>query len=43
MSQQNVDQILKAMQDEERATQQRMNAARQQMQRGERERTRNKW
>lgn len=43
MSQQNVDQILKTMQDEERATQQKMNAAKQRMQQAERMRTRNKW
>lgn len=43
MSQQNVDQILKTMQDEERATQQKINAAKQRMQQAERMRTRNKW
>lgn len=43
MSQQNVEQVLKAMQDQERATQQRINARQAQQQRGERARTNRKW
>lgn len=43
MSRQNVEQVLKAMQDQERATQQRINARQAQQQRGERARTNRKW
>lgn len=43
MSQQNADQVLKAMQDQERATQQRVNAQRAQQQRSERARTSRRW
>ncbi|MBO4870595.1 MAG: tetratricopeptide repeat protein [Muribaculaceae bacterium] len=43
MSQQNVEQVLKAMQDQERATQQRINARQAQQQRNERARTNRKW
>ena len=43
MSQQNVEQVLNAMQDQERATQQRINARQAQQQRGERARTNRKW
>lgn len=43
MSQQNAEQVLKAMQDRERATQQRINAQQAQQQRHERQRTNKKW
>ena len=43
MSQQNAEQVLKAMQDRERATQQRINAQQAQQQRHERQRTNRKW
>ncbi len=43
MSQQNMEQILRTMQNKENATQQRVNAARAKQQQGERARTRNKW
>jgi tetratricopeptide (TPR) repeat protein len=43
MSQQNAEQVLKAMQDRERATQQRINAQQAQQQRHERRRTNRKW
>jgi len=43
MSQQNAEQVLKAMQDQERATQQRINAQKAQQQRHERQRTNKKW
>ena len=43
MSQQNAEQVLKAMQDRERATQQRINAEQAQQQRHERQRTNKKW
>lgn len=43
MSQQNMEQILRTMQNQENATQQRVNAARAKQQEGERSRTRNKW
>ena len=43
MSQQNAEQVLKAMQDRERATQQRINAQQAQQQRYERQRTNKKW
>ena len=43
MSQQNAEQVLKAMQDRERATQQRINAQQAQQQRHERQRTNTKW
>ena len=43
MSQQNMEQILRTMQNQENATQQRVNAARAKQQQGERTRTRNKW
>jgi Ca-activated chloride channel family protein len=43
MSQQNAEQVLKAMQDRERATQQRINAQQVQQQRHERQRTNKKW
>ena len=43
MSQQNVEQVLKAMQNQERATQQRINARQAQQQRNERARTNRKW
>ena len=43
MSQQNAEQVLKAMQDQERATQQRINAQKAQQRRGERARTNRKW
>ena len=43
MSQQNAEQVLKAMQDQERATQQRINARQAQQRRGERARTNRKW
>ena len=43
MSQQNMEQILRTMQNQENATQQRVNAARAKLQQGERARTRNKW
>lgn len=43
MSQQNAEQVLKAMQDRERATQQRINAEQAQQQRHERQRTNRKW
>lgn len=43
MNKQNVEQVLKAMQDQERATQQRINARQAQQQRNERSRTNRKW
>ena len=43
MSQQNAEQVLKTMQDQENATQQRINAARAQQERRERARTNRKW
>lgn len=43
MSGQNMDQILRSMQNQENATQQRVNAARAKQQAGERARTQNKW
>jgi tetratricopeptide (TPR) repeat protein len=43
MSQQNAEQVLKAMQDRERATQQRINAQQAQQHRHERQRTNKKW
>ncbi|MBQ7691483.1 MAG: tetratricopeptide repeat protein [Muribaculaceae bacterium] len=43
MSQQNAEQVLKAMQDQERATQQRINARKAEQRRGERARTNRKW
>jgi Ca-activated chloride channel family protein len=43
MSQQNIEQILKTMQDEEQATQQKMNASKARMQQNERRRTNNQW
>ena len=43
MSQENAEQVLKAMQDRERATQQRINAQQAQQQRHERRRTNKKW
>ena len=43
MSQQNAEQVLKAMQDRERATQQRINVQQAQQQRHERQRTNKKW
>ena len=43
MSQQNAEQVLKAMQDRERSTQQRINAQQAQQQRHERQRTNKKW
>ena len=43
MSRQNMDQILRSMQNQENATQQRVNAARAKQQAGERARTQNKW
>jgi tetratricopeptide (TPR) repeat protein len=43
MSQQNVEQVLKAMQDQERATQQKMNAEQARQQKAERARTNRKW
>ena len=43
MSQQNAEQVLKAMQDRERATQLRINAQQAQQQRHERQRTNRKW
>lgn len=43
MSQQNAEQVLKAMQDRERSTQQRINAQQAQQQRHERQRTNRKW
>ncbi len=43
MSKQNAEQVLKAMQDRERATQQRINAQQAQQQRHERRRTNKKW
>ena len=43
MSGQNIDQILRSMQNQENATQQRVNAARAKQQAGERARTQNKW
>lgn len=43
MSGQNMDQILRSMQNQENATQQRVNAARAKQQTGERARTQNKW
>ena len=43
MSQQNAEQVLKAMQDREHATQQRINAQQAQQQRHERQRTNKKW
>ena len=43
MSQQNMEQILRTMQNQENATQQRVNARRAQQQAGERARTGNKW
>ena len=43
MSQQNAEQVLKAMQDRERATQQRINVQQAQQQRNERQRTNRKW
>ena len=43
MSQQNMEQILRTMQNQENATQQRVNAARAKQLQGERARTRNKW
>ena len=43
MSGQNMDQILRSMQNQENATQQRVNAVRAKQQAGERARTQNKW
>ena len=43
MSGQNMEQILRSMQNQENATQQRVNAARAKQQAGERARTQNKW
>ena len=43
MSKQNMEQILRSMQNQENATQQRVNAARAKQQEGERVRTQNKW
>ena len=43
MSQQNVEQVLKAMQDQERATQQKVSAEQARQQRAERARTNRKW
>ncbi len=43
MSQQNAEQVLKAMQDQERNTQQRVKARQAQQRRGERARTNHKW
>ena len=43
MSQQNIEQILKTMQDKEESTQRKVNASKAQREQSERRRTQNEW